>query len=998
MRKSDRFRQTVRAALAVSVMMAAVPYWGCQQFGAPAQTHEVARTREQLAAPVVGSEPPSDRIFIPLQNRQPLQGEALAKARMTRTDIERETRSKTLTTVAATAPATRADDSNAPPQALKYYLQGRERFQEGASAEAIELLDKALRIDPQAFDVLKLMGQVCFANNQVARSSLYLQRAWNLRPDDLEVNALLGQYWAQRREWPTAIQFFLNAEKSPDRTVNSPLTPLTEFYLAHAFQQAGYHHEAAVSFEAVLSMLAEPVASYRYDHDLVFLMHEDWALHLAAAENFYVTQDWSNALRHYLQAANDRPADTYIHSRIVACHILLKDKQTGLIRALELVEKAQGSEQSLALLNWAYRTAGRESRLVKDLEKFVASHTAGAGPVMALANVQERNGKSDDAIKTLRNYLAANSNQSAVLRPLLRLARQQHREEIGFDVLVGWLSAHPDQAAEVREMLWSLVEGTTEAAVSQKLIDTATGDQENGYRAYLAGVLAKRQNQEKVSVDQWSRATKLLPQFWPAREAYIAELISEARYAEAQEQLQAVINAGQGGVKPYLLMIELDLDQENVVAALDVATRAKKQFATSPDVRMALGNIYRLRGQFPEAMEEFRSVANETSANELAYRALIETALISNDAEVAIASLRNLLSANPSSPYGQAVAAQIAMQTGRAAEAENIARRMYMQRPQDPEVAVLLARMQKGANHADAAIKTLESFLAGQTPTTSVVQALTELYRDAGRNTDALALAEKYFKAQPDSALWRGVYADELIAAKRNKDAEDLLRDGLNRAPQSALLEAELTALLTDQDRWTDAIAVKKAFLQATRPTPKQLYDLSHLYQQAGDMDNTLAVLRQTLTIAPYHAGANNDLGYFLAERNEKIDEARKLVERAVEAMPNNAAFVDSLGWVAYKEGKFEEAVSHLSRAVNLPRGRDPQLLAHLGDALIRTKDNDQARQYYQEALEMLGAIPADKQQKEYRDLSGYLEKVLKQMNAGGKVTVSPTIAEEKSK
>ncbi len=987
---SQRVRRSCQLAILASAVTGVLPFWGCQEVPVFQHQQNIARTQWQEPIPIVGSEPPSDRIFIPLQQRQPVKDAALTRARMSRDQIENEVRSKSLVATAATAPAATQPESSAPPQAVKFYLQGREKYLEGANAEAIELLDKALRLDPQAFDVLKLMGQVCFANNQVARSSLYLQRAWNLQPDDIEVNALLGQYWGQRREWPTAIGFFLNAEKSPLRTVNSPAAPLNSFYLAGSFQQAGFYRQAAAGYEDVISMLAEPVASYRYDRDLNFLSHESWALHFAAAENYFVSHEWSRALAHYLEAANEKNQDSYILSRIVACRILLNDNQAGMQKALELLNLSAGNEESQDLALWAYDMAGRESQLIHDLKKLLNAQTTGAGPVMALARIQERAGKPDEALKTLKNFVLTHPDQTDVLQPLIRLSQQQHHPEVGFDILATWLARNPEKSPDAREMLLSLVSGPDEKTMAQQLINEKSPAGNSFAHAYLQGVLAKKLNQDEVCLNKWSQAVALNAGFWQAREAYVSQLIWLARYAEAQSQLQAAINADQGGIKAYLLLIDLALDQENIAGALETATRAKKMFAGNADIGLALGTVYRIRGQYSQSQEEFRNIISTSPQNEAAYKGLIDTSLLAGDGETIFGTLRNLLSLNPTSVYGQVVAIQITMQTGRAADAETMARRLYSQRPRDPEAASLLARAQKAAGNTHAAIATLQDFLHRQQSSPIVTQTLADIYQDSGRTAEALELAKKSQESQPDTAAWRMVYASVLQQAKQPGDAEKVLREGILRDPKSAELESALTDLLSDQSRWADAIAVKKAYIAATRPTPRQLYALSHLYQRADDNDNAVLTLRQLLKAAPYHAGANNDLGYFLAERNENLPEAQTMVQRAVDAMPNNPAFMDSLGWVAYKQGRFKDSVDALQSAVNMPQGRDPQLLAHLGDALVRIGNLEQARQSYEESLKLIRNISADKQIKEIRDLAVYLEQILEQLNNGQKPSVTP--------
>ncbi|MEJ7709134.1 MAG: tetratricopeptide repeat protein [Pyrinomonadaceae bacterium] len=91
------------------------------------------------------------------------------------------------------------------------------------------------------------------------------------------------------------------------------------------------------------------------------------------------------------------------------------------------------------------------------------------------------------------------------------------------------------------------------------------------------------------------------------------------------------------------------------------------------------------------------------------------------------------------------------------------------------------------------------------------------------------------------------------------------------------------------------------------------------------------------------NAEALNNLGYFLVERNERLEEAVKMIQRAVRVEPFNSSYLDSLGWAYYKLGKFDEAERYLSDAVRrAPTSATVQ--EHLGDTLQKRGKLEQAR------------------------------------------------------
>jgi Flp pilus assembly protein TadD len=120
-------------------------------------------------------------------------------------------------------------------------------------------------------------------------------------------------------------------------------------------------------------------------------------------------------------------------------------------------------------------------------------------------------------------------------------------------------------------------------------------------------------------------------------------------------------------------------------------------------------------------------------------------------------------------------------------------------------------------------------------------------------------------------------------------------------------------------------------------------------YERAGEWELAEPDFRTALQLEPDHPSVLNYLGYSLVDQGLKLDEAMKMVEKAVELRPNDGYIVDSLGWAHYKLGNYEEAVTHLERAISLSCGdhqcsSDPVINDHLGDAYWRVGREIEAR------------------------------------------------------
>jgi tetratricopeptide (TPR) repeat protein len=113
--------------------------------------------------------------------------------------------------------------------------------------------------------------------------------------------------------------------------------------------------------------------------------------------------------------------------------------------------------------------------------------------------------------------------------------------------------------------------------------------------------------------------------------------------------------------------------------------------------------------------------------------------------------------------------------------------------------------------------------------------------------------------------------------------------------------------------------------------------------------DQSEAAFRKVLELDPKNAGALNYLGYMLADRNVRLEEAYDLIKRAVDLEPENGAYLDSLGWVYYRQGKLDDARGLLERA--LDRMQDPTVHDHLGDVYLKLGKTKEAIAQWQASI-----------------------------------------------
>lgn len=251
---------------------------------------------------------------------------------------------------------------------------------------------------------------------------------------------------------------------------------------------------------------------------------------------------------------------------------------------------------------------------------------------------------------------------------------------------------------------------------------------------------------------------------------------------------------------------------------------------------------------------------------------------------------------------------------------------------------------------------------------------LLELFRDHSDDPEVLAALQQFF-SQTD----------------RLGEFTAKLEQRLAGEPWNFMLATVLVETYADRQRVPEATHVIDRMRKAAANDADLLYQVAGLYSRIGNSPGADHVLAEVLGIDPSFAGASNDLAYSWAEQGKNLNEAEALVRRAVSAEPDNPSFLDSMGWVLYKRGKFAEALASLKRAAGPDGQADPIVLDHLGDTLYRLGNRDQAAHQWRQAAGRLAAT-GDDDATELKQLRTQLLKKQQQLTAGQPVNVAPVI------
>jgi tetratricopeptide (TPR) repeat protein len=225
---------------------------------------------------------------------------------------------------------------------------------------------------------------------------------------------------------------------------------------------------------------------------------------------------------------------------------------------------------------------------------------------------------------------------------------------------------------------------------------------------------------------------------------------------------------------------------------------------------------------------------------------------------------------------------------------------------------------------------------------------LARIAEDERQYNEALGWLRR-IEAGPQRVTARAREAIVLGRLKRVDEGRKLIAAtaAANDDERTQLVQAE-GQLLRDARRYREAYDVLSGALAKSPDDATLLYDTAMAAERLDRVDTLEKHLRRLMELRPDYAHAYNALGYTLADRNVRLDEALALIERAHALAPNDAAIIDSLGWVQYRRGNLQEARRHLERAFRLrPEG---EVGAHLGEVLWMLGERDAAREVWRQA------------------------------------------------
>ena len=237
---------------------------------------------------------------------------------------------------------------------------------------------------------------------------------------------------------------------------------------------------------------------------------------------------------------------------------------------------------------------------------------------------------------------------------------------------------------------------------------------------------------------------------------------------------------------------------------------------------------------------------------------------------------------------------------------------------------------------------------------------LAEMFESEQRYKDAIDIYKEVRASSPLHWSARIRIASNMSNLERVDETVTLLRNMAAEKPKDTTALIIVARVLRAQERFEETIATynkvfERIYVQNDELQKHHwvlLYERGVAYERAKQWDAAEADFLKALELRPNEPRLLNYLGYSWIDRGENLERARTMIEKAVSKRPEDGYVVDSLGWVFYRLGRYEEAVKYLERAVEL-RPQDPIINDHLGDAYWRAGRKLEARFQWNHAIDL---------------------------------------------
>jgi len=538
--------------------------------------------------------------------------------------------------------------------------------------------------------------------------------------------------------------------------------------------------------------------------------------------------------------------------------------------------------------------------LKRDPNNLEAHKLLGRIYLRSLGDVQTGNGSQNvlklaiDQYEQIVKIEPDNVDDHLLLGRLYRLNNDLQKAETEFKTAVK-LQPDSEEAVTTLAYLYNEEGDTTRAGE----VLSAIPDASRSAKLYSAlGYTYEQQKQYKKAIEAYKRAIELDRDNLDAIRGLAQNLMNDGQTDAALEQYKIIADANPEDAQTYLRMAEIYRKSGKFDLALENLKKVESMVQDSIEVPYNIAAVYQAQGRYDEAIQVLQPLLKKTE--------------------------------KPDNSYSQG---------------ERSNRAVFLER---------LGTIYRESNNRQLALETFRKMLTlGDENAVRGYQQIIDTYREAKQWQQATDTAKEAVQKLPNDRGLKMVYAAQLADMGQPDAGLQQVKALLKGTADDREVYITLAQMYSRIKRWPEAEeALNKAEQFSTKQDDKEyVYFLrGSTYERQKKYEPAEEMFRKVLLGDPQNATALNYLGYMLADRGTKLDEALNFIKKAVDLEPANGAYLDSLGWAYFKLGKYELAEDNLIKA-SQRIGTDPTVQDHLGDLYQKTGRLKLAAAHWERAL-----------------------------------------------
>ena len=460
---------------------------------------------------------------------------------------------------------------------------------------------------------------------------------------------------------------------------------------------------------------------------------------------------------------------------------------------------------------------------------------------------------------------------------------------------------------------------------SRRAVETLNSvpDTSRSAKLYSAlGYTYEQQKDYKKAIEAYRHAIELDRDNLDAIRGLAQNLQNDGQTQAALDQYKIIADANPEDAQTYLRMAEIYKKAGQFDQALDNLKKAQSMVQDSVEVPYEMASVYQAQGRYDDAVATLKDLLDKTQ--------------------------------KPDANYSQS---------------DKNNRAVFLER---------LGTNYREMNNSQLAIETFRKILPlGDENAARGYQEIIDTYREAKDWPAATAAAKEAVQKLPNNRELKMVLASQLADSGQADAGIQQVKSMLKGTPEDRDVYIALSQMYSRLRRWPEAEqAIDKADQLSNKPEEKQYASFvrGSIFERQKKYDQAEEQFRKILTDDPDNAMTLNYLGYMLADRGVRLDEALGYVKKAIELDPANGAYLDSLGWTYYKLGKYDLAETNLNKALQ-HTPNDPTVQEHMGDVYQKTGRLKLAAVHWERALaEWNKTVPAEVEPEDIAKIQRKLE------------------------